>query len=229
MAAEFYHVVGIRGAGVYDAFCPSSCYLGKTTDLLFKVEPEKTIDCDDGTTVVGSEKLTLSFSMLDRIDRPQNRIDQLLLIPHVPLQTGAVAGKEVLTVDLLGEHGLNEEVKSGEFEKTHFSYTWRYASGNAPYTLSDAFFDNYIVILATGIGANQYLWIGSPDEDPPLRIAADEPSARLISTQAALIGGIEALRDALNSFGYDFYIYAGDRKLDFYTGNKKGVRVYQLG
>jgi hypothetical protein len=122
---RFYHIIAF-----FERANPTlpqgGCYLGKTSDLVFKVDPDKSLDLDDGTTEVGSEKLSLSCSLLGELQN-QPEIKEIWLIPvddnyimHMP---------EIIRLYLeTGDYKL--DAKSGEFNKIIFTATLRYPVDN---------------------------------------------------------------------------------------------------
>lgn len=180
MAAEFYHVLAYPSP-ITSQYAPGDkqyqpVYVGKTTNLSFKVEAEKTVDCDDGTTIVGSEKLSLSFSILEEINTSL-AISKLLLLPVVN-QYGSnppPPSKTATEVEFTGARDYQIEVKSGEFELTHFSATVRYASGTPPYRMIDNYYTNYMVHI----------------------IKRDDPFSSTVLPAKILIGGEVVAQEAL--------------------------------
>ena len=81
---DFYHVLAIDKDDALQ-------YLGRTADLALKTDTDKTIDLDDGTTYVGSEKLTLSCTMLGSVIN-QYALKQVILVQDYPfvLNSGRV-------------------------------------------------------------------------------------------------------------------------------------------
>lgn len=145
-------------------------YLGQTTNFSMKTEQEKSIDLDDGTTWVGGEKLSLSFSIIGRLQRPI-QVLKIWLIPVVGESTVAPTD-EVLVVDL-GNEGLQAkqtqvETKSGEFEMVHFSAVRRYPAGRPAVSVFNGFFATYRVHIFPYFPADDY-------EELRLTLSAAEP------------------------------------------------------
>lgn len=149
MAAKFYYVLAFeRGQGYQvDSETRTLVYqpqfLGKTSDLSFLVEAEKTIDLDDGTTEVGSEKLSLSFNVLSKVTNPVP-LSQVWLIPVIGHSSGWAEGEgprvPILKVFFKDSEDYRLEVKSGEFEVTKFSAVLRYSVDNPAFEYDDGFF-----------------------------------------------------------------------------------------
>lgn len=135
MAVRFYHILAQNG---------DVCnYLGKSSDLVFKVEPDKSIDCDDGQTMVGSEKLSCSFSLLSNLVDP-HAISKLYLVPNVSGSSTA----QIIEINV-GTDDYKTEQKSGEFGKTLVNIGIRYPSDvTKPWRyLAESYFTNSVVIL----------------------------------------------------------------------------------
>lgn len=149
MAAKFYYVLAFeRGQGYQvDSETRTLVYqpqfLGKTSDLSFLVEAEKTVDMDDGSTEVGSEKLSLSFNVLSKVTNPVP-LSQVWLIPVIGHSTGWEEGEgprvPILKVFFKDSEDYRLEVKSGEFEVTKFSAVLRYSVDNPAFEYDDRFF-----------------------------------------------------------------------------------------
>lgn len=155
MAVSFYHVLGYKvpecGSSIEDPD-HAPCYMGKTTDMLLKEEPEKTVDCDDGSTMVGSAKVTLSFSLLERVPAGLE-LDRILLVPDFPaIAAGSVTDYgEAILVDVEEVKIWPVESKTGEFERTQFSAVSRYPiEAEPPYTYIPKFFQERQVHLIRG-------------------------------------------------------------------------------
>lgn len=136
-----YHIVafGERTAGMLK----NGFYLGKTSDLVFNVEPDKSIDLDDGNTEVGSEKLTLSFSILGLFNQP-SAITEIWLIP---ICQDYVASNPDIVKIMLEDENYFREAKSGEFGKIQFSATMRYAVDNPMWEIISNYFIDYFLPL----------------------------------------------------------------------------------
>lgn len=159
MAAKFYYVLAFERGQSYQVDSETKTlvyqpqFLGKTSDLSFVTEPEKTIDLDDGTTEVGSEKLTLSFNVLSKVTNPVP-LSQVWLIPVIGNSTGWEEGEgprvPILKVYFKDSEDYRLEVKSGEFEVTKFSAVLRYAVENPAFEYDDRFFVENRLWLAQG-------------------------------------------------------------------------------
>lgn len=126
---KFYRVIAFASPVILGHYPVGGFYLGKTSDLVFKTEPDKSIDMDDGTTEVGSEKLSFSCSLLGKLNN-QAEIREIWLIPVVnDYQTQQ---PEIIRI-YVGDGDYKLETKSGEFEKTLFSATLRYPVASPQY------------------------------------------------------------------------------------------------
>lgn len=159
MAVKFYHVLAFSSANAMISNQPS--YLGRTSDLVFKPTPDKTVDCDDGTTETGSEKLEISFSLLGKVVNPWP-IRRLWLVPVVSDYSGA----EIIKLSLESDD-YRIENKSGEFEKTTFNAMLRYTvdADPWPYEFDGDYFDEYCILLGKVKTNASELVIGVTDED----------------------------------------------------------------
>lgn len=153
MSVKYYHVLAFSSST--ESVNNQTSYLGKTSDLVMKPEPDKTIDLDDGTTETGSEKLTVSFSMLGKLQNPT----KIRMIWLVPICSDYSAGAQIIKLKLDSED-YRIENKSGEFEKILFNATLRYPTdiNPWPYEYDGEYFANYFMII--GRVSDQYL--GSP-------------------------------------------------------------------
>ncbi len=137
MAVKYYHVIGF----VQNQNVPS--YLGRTSDLTFKTEPDKSVDTDDGMTTVGSEKLSCSFNLLEPVINP-GVLEKVWLVPSV----SGVSNAEILEIRVATEDYKIEQ-KSGEFGKTAVSIVMRYPTDTPSpwgYLSDEYFFDNVIIL-----------------------------------------------------------------------------------
>jgi hypothetical protein len=106
-------------------------YLGETSDLEFKVEPDKTVELDNGLLEVHSEKLSLSFSILGEIQNPglEQSFCNIWLIPDVG--DGEVK-KDIINIMIRSEYSsanrgwMELEEKSGEFGRHNYKLEMRY-------------------------------------------------------------------------------------------------------
>lgn len=151
MPAKFYYVLAWqKGVIPLQSATDQPHFLGKTADLSFTTEPDVTIDLDDGTTEVGSEKLSLSFSVLGRIDNPWP-LGEIWLVPAISSvdypAPGTFPPGAVLKVKFSDSEDYRLETKSGAFEITKFSAALRYGIAVAPYGYIDDFFGLYSVHL----------------------------------------------------------------------------------
>ncbi|GAB1366024.1 hypothetical protein MASR1M36_08950 [Candidatus Cloacimonadaceae bacterium] len=126
---RYHRVIAFASRVILGQYPVGGYYLGKTSDLVFRTEPDKSIDLDDGTTEVGSEKLSFSCSLLGKLNN-QADIREIWLIPVV--NDYLVQQPEIVRIYVEdGDYKL--ETKSGEFEKTLFSATLRYPVGSSQY------------------------------------------------------------------------------------------------
>ena len=90
-------------------------FFAKTADFQFKIEPEKTIDLDDGNQEVGSVKISWSFSILQRWEDSATRYLHLLPVDY---NNGTM-----YTFDMRRMVPVVQALESqtGEFEKTQVS------------------------------------------------------------------------------------------------------------
>ncbi len=192
MPVKFYYVLAFP-AGIPPLLSPYAQphFLGKTSDLSFKTDPEKTLDLDDGSTEVGSEKLSLSFSVLGAIDNPVP-LAEVWLVPVISngvYLLGEFPVGDVLRVYLRDADDYHLETKSGEFELTRFSASIRYAVSAPAYDYYLNFFEDYRLHLFPSIEANHDdISIVNESNGDDLAVAwnIDE---RLIQNQLALISG----------------------------------------
>lgn len=145
MAVKYYHILGFDspaqpvplGDNPEPAF-----YMGKTSDLAFKTEPDKSIDLDDGTTEVGSEKLSLSFSLLGKLQNPWP-LSEIWLVPVC--SDYKAENPEIIRVFFRGGDYQLEE-KSGDTSKVLFSATLRYAAGTDQYEAISGYWASYSIV-----------------------------------------------------------------------------------
>lgn len=140
---KFYHIIGFTIPTALGNDPIAGHYMGKTSDLLFKTEPDKTIDLDDGSTEVGSEKLSVSFSCLEKLQNPWP-LAELWLVPVC--QDYFNENPEILQIDLR-DSDYHLESKSGDFEKILFSATLRYPAENAAYKYLAFYFEDFGMVL----------------------------------------------------------------------------------
>ncbi len=190
MPAKFYYVLAFREGVVPLLHADTQPhFLGKTSDLSFKTEPDKTIDLDDGSTEVGSEKLSLSFSILGAIDNPWP-IGEVWLVPAI--SDGKFAPDEfppgsVLCIYLRDADDYRIETKTGEFELTRFSASLRYAADAPAYGYFDLFFKYHQIHLFPNINdADALITIERDDKQKVIAVGYSYED-RLIHNQLALI------------------------------------------
>ncbi len=115
----------------YLAFPIWGQYLGETSDLEFRVEPDKTVELDNGLLEVHSEKLSLSFSILGEIQNPglEQSFRNIWLVPDVG--DGEVK-KDIINIMIRSEYSsvnrgwMELEEKSGEFGRHNYKLEMRY-------------------------------------------------------------------------------------------------------
>jgi hypothetical protein len=193
VVAKFYHVLAYK-EDITGGVAPGSAeyqpaYLGRTTDLLMKTEPEKSVDLDDGGRLVGSEKLTLSFSTLERVPRLGFSITKILLVPVQPATTAQPpAGLDAVLVEV-GEVKITPvETKTGEFERTQFSAVVRYPVETPAYEILRDYYIGRQVHLIHGVHDSQRIQLfGESEGDTPELIACSEPGNFIASGHRALI------------------------------------------
>lgn len=149
---KFYHVLAFDFRLASPVAPSVGFYLGKTSDLVFKTEPDKTIDMDDGTTEVGSEKLSVSFSLLGKVmDTPQ--IKELWLLPV----SGDYLSDNPEIIRIFIEDGAYTlDAKSGEFGKINFMAVQRYPVESPQYSILPYYFDDYFMPLLGLTGDLEY-------------------------------------------------------------------------
>lgn len=172
MPVKFYYVLAFHEGVKPLLFADDQPhFLGKTSDLVFKTEPDKTIDLDDGSTEVGSEKLTLSLSILGAIQNPWP-IGEVWLVPAISdgvYDRGEYPAGDVLRVYLRDVDDYHIETKSGEFELTRFSASIRYAADAPAYDYYRNFFNVFRLHLFPNV----------TKEDPSIAIKATSDSRSL--------------------------------------------------
>ncbi len=154
MPVKFYYVLAFHaGITPLNSAYDQPHYLGKTSDLSFKTEPDKSLDLDDGSTEVGSEKLSLSFSILGAIDESWP-IAEIWLVPVISngnYPFGEFPMGDILRIYLREADDYHFETKSGEFELTRFSAAIRYAVSAPAYDYYLDFFKDYRLHLFPNI------------------------------------------------------------------------------
>ncbi len=161
MAVKHYIVLGFESRE--EDLSNQPHYLGKTSDLSFKAEPDKTIDCDDGSTETGSEKLSLQFNLLGKVLNSWN----LKMIWLVPLSDSAAYmnnGAEIIKIHLDSEDYRIDE-KSGEFGKIVFNASFRYPVDNIPYTYDAAYFDSMCIIIGKNSLGSEFMILKDAEDE----------------------------------------------------------------
>lgn len=190
MPVKFYYVLAFREGDIPLLYADAQPhFLGKTSDLSFKTEPDKTLDLDDGSTEVGSEKLSLSFSILGAIDNPWP-IGEVWLVPAI--SDGIFSPDEfppgsVLRVYLRDADDYRIETKTGEFELTHLSANIRYATSAPAYGYYDLFFKYYQIHLFPNINNVDARITIERDDNHEVIAEGYGYEDRLIHNQLALI------------------------------------------
>ncbi len=173
---KFYHVVAFPQRVFSPEYPTSGFYMGKTSDLVFKTEADKSVDLDDGTTEVGSEKLSVSFSILGKLLNSWG-LKEVWLIPVC--DDYEVRNPEILRIFLVeGDYRLEE--KSGEFGKINFTGSLRYPVAAPQYENLTDYFTQYFMVLGVLTGdvefadftlfdADSYLLCNCFPEDLPVR------------------------------------------------------------
>lgn len=146
-----YHILAFTSRSHGSALDGS--YLGKTSDLVFKTEPDKSIDLDDGNTEVGSEKLSLSFSILGEV-KNKREVAEIWLVPVGEYDENT----EILKINL-SDQEYKLEAKSGEFNKTLFSAVLRYPVEFPRYQTITGYFDEYFLMFLKFNGYSEWeIW-----------------------------------------------------------------------
>lgn len=122
---RFYHVIAFPNRVSLGGYPVGGYYLGKTSDVAFKTEVDKSLDLDDGSTEVGSEKLHFSCSLLGRLN-DRAVIREIWLIPVV--DNYLAMNPSVVRIQVEDEEYYLEE-KSGEFGKVNLKAEIRYPVG----------------------------------------------------------------------------------------------------
>lgn len=194
-------------------------FLGKTTDLSFKTEPDKSVDLDDGTTEVGSEKLSLTLSILGAIDNPWP-ISEIWLVPMIGSKAYPEHGyirsntmDRVLRIFLTDQDDYRFVTKKGEFEVTNFVAELRYPISYKAYEYVDFFYRHDLHLFPS---------IRNNDDDIRVRTALDLEyiaypiEDRMIANDAAIISRWESDGSQIIFAGDTFkYIEAqGDNSME---------------
>jgi hypothetical protein len=179
MSVKQYQVLAFSSSTESVSTQPS--YLGKTSDLVMKPEPDKTIDLDDGTTETGSEKLTVSFSMLGKIQNPW----PVRMIWLVPVCKDYSAGAQIIKLKLdSGDYRIDN--KSGEFEKILFNATLRYPTDISPwpYEYDGEYFGNYFMIIGKVANPDESYEIAARDSQGNYEVNYDTADSIVIGCYA---------------------------------------------
>jgi len=134
-----YHILAFTSRSHGSALVGN--YLGKTSDLVLKTEADKSIDLDDGTTEVGSEKLSISFSILGQVINKWD-VAEIWLVPVAKYDENT----EILKINLI-DQDYNLEAGSGDFNKTLFSAVLRYPVEFPRYQTITGYFDDYFLMF----------------------------------------------------------------------------------
>ena len=123
----YYHLVARDTIG-------NDHYLGRISELELKREPDKTVDCADGDTMTGSEKLSLSCKMYEKVVNPINDLQSFLLIPASGGR--ADAGQmpnimDAIKINMCRAEYLVEKI-SGDFEVYKLSAVKKYSVAQDP-------------------------------------------------------------------------------------------------
>jgi hypothetical protein len=225
MATRYYHVLAYLKS-ITDQYRPldpeyQPTYLGKTTDLLMKTDPEKSVDLDDGSTMVGSEKLTLSFSALERVE--PRAISEILLVPVAPASLDSRPGLEAVRVEV-GEVKITPvETKTGEFERTQFSAVMRYAVETPAYEIVGNCYGNKQIHLFLGVSDGHTIGLRGLKED-------HETDLAVVTAENFSVSGLRALICSSRGYG-DFDVIEltlEDEAIGKYDENYEGVFVHNL-
>lgn len=211
MAVRFYEVVAFEYSPVYGQEPALGHYLGKTSDLVFKTEPDKSIDLDNGITEVGSEKLTVSFSILGKFQNPAS-IGELWLIPIPDHPGSADADIDIIRIHLKNQE-YKLEAKSGEFDKIHFEAALKYPVENIAYEVwEDMAGSDFGVCLVELTGNYENRVISISDEQ--------EMNGVVIEESDLIVDGYFAF---VYEVGREWYIYAEGMLIESIDVNEYGV------
>lgn len=183
---EFYHVLAIDKDD-------SLQYLGRTADLALKTDTDKTIDLDDGTTYVGSEKLTLSCTMLGSVIN-QYALKQVILVQDYPfvLNSGRVQ-IPVRRINLKEQEHYSLENVSGDFEKVKLEINMRYpVSYQASIIDEDWLYDNQLVLIRVDGQTLGYYEVTNGGKD---RWLTQDPGNEIVEGCFAICFPIDSLSD----------------------------------
>ncbi|MDD3535719.1 MAG: hypothetical protein PHC50_06205 [Candidatus Cloacimonetes bacterium] len=150
MAVKHYHVLAFEVSKQYQLAAGKLVYqphyLGKTSDLSFNTEVDVSLELDDGTTEVGSEKLSLAFSSIMPLTNPA-ALSEVWLVPAIGHSGGWQQGEaprgDILRVHFRDSEDYRLELKSGTFELLKFSATLRYPVDTPAYEYISDFWKNH--------------------------------------------------------------------------------------
>ena len=157
--AKFYHIIGLNSEYNLD-YIQTGHYMGRTSDLDFKVEADKTIELDNGINEVGSEKMSLSFSFLGELNniRILEQIESILIVPeldkeHPQSYSFAMLEIKVPLINNRNNIKLELEEKSGEFKKHWIKLEQRYDVNHMQYRFISRgeYYNSYILVLMDNI------------------------------------------------------------------------------
>lgn len=159
--ARFYHIIGLTSEYNPD-YIQTGHYMGRTSDLDFKLEPDKTIELDNGIKEVGSEKMSLSFSFLGELNNIGilEQIESILIVPESSsnefINDFAMLEIKVPLINGRNNIKLELEEKSGEFKKHWIKFEQRYDVNHKQYSIikSEDYYEDYILILMDNITLN---------------------------------------------------------------------------
>ncbi len=160
--ARFYHIIGLTSE-YNPVHIQTGHYMGRTSDLEFKVEADKTIELDNGIKEVGSEKMSLSFSLLGEINNIGilEQIKSILIVPEINLNKSNPNYFSIIEIKVPLINGRNNiklelEGKSGEFEKHWIKFEQRYDVNHKQYRFLRwaEYYENYILVLMDNITLN---------------------------------------------------------------------------
>lgn len=223
MAAKFYHIFAVEPDTDESLQTPDKMpvYLGQTTNFSMKTEPEKSVDLDDGSTMVGSEKLTLSFSTLERVE--PRAISEILLVPVAPPSLDSRPGLEAVRVEV-GEVKITPvETKTGEFERTQFSAVMRYAVETPAYEIVGNCYGSKQIHLFLGVSDGHTIRLEGRKKDHKADLA-------VVTAENFSASGLRAL--ICSSMGYvgfdNIELKLEDEAIGEYVENYEGVFVHNL-
>lgn len=203
MAVRFYEVIALDYESNEGEYVCTGNYLGKTSDLVVKREEDKTVDLDNGDTEVGSEKISITFSILGEFKDPLP-VKELWLLSVPPIDNPDLFDVTKIKLKNCDYHW---EAKTGEFGKINFSATLRHSSDNEPISIIEGYgrSDNFIYIaeLSGNIGG-KWLYIKWA--------YYDEDIIAMIQMGKSIIKGKIAIVDLLS--GESYKITVDDDKIN---------------